>query len=83
MNKDKKNYSYSVYYEAVPEGGYVAFAPALPGCHTQGETLEEAESNIKEAIEVYLESMLKHQSKLPLETRSFQGVVQIPVPLSV
>ena len=45
-----KNFSYSVYYEQAPEGGYVAFVPALPGCHTQGETLEEAERNVKEAI---------------------------------
>lgn len=83
MQKNKKIYSYYVYYEAVPEGGYVAFAPALPGCHTQGETLEEAENNIKEAIEVYLESVLKRQNKLPRETRSFQGMVQIPIPSSI
>jgi predicted RNase H-like HicB family nuclease len=38
--------SYSVFYEQAPEGGYVASAPALPGCHTQGETLEEAERNV-------------------------------------
>ena len=62
MNKNiKKVYSYSVFYEAVPEGGYVAFAPALPGCHTQGETLEETENNIREAIEVYLESLMAHK----------------------
>ena len=52
--------SYSVFYEQVPEGGYVAFVPALPGCHTQGETLEETEGNVKEAIELYLESLRAH-----------------------
>ena len=36
-------FAYSVFYEQAAEGGYVASAPALPGCHTQGETLEEAE----------------------------------------
>jgi predicted RNase H-like HicB family nuclease len=41
-----KNFSYSVYYEQAPEGGYVAFVPALPGCHAQGETLEETERNV-------------------------------------
>lgn len=46
-----------IYYEQAPEGGYVAFVPALPGCHTQGETLEEAEHNVKEAIALYLESL--------------------------
>ena len=83
MNKNiKKVYSYSVFYEAVPEGGYVAFAPALPGCHTQGETLEETEKNIKEAIELYLESLMIHKESIPQEIRSFQGKVDVPVSLS-
>ncbi|OGZ40303.1 MAG: hypothetical protein A3I20_00045, partial [Candidatus Portnoybacteria bacterium RIFCSPLOWO2_02_FULL_40_15] len=64
---NKKIYSYSVFYEAVLEGGYVVFAPALPGCHSQGETLEEAEKNIKEAIEVYLESLADHREPIPEE----------------
>jgi len=55
--KRRKILSYSVFYEQVPEGGYVAFVPALPGCHTQGETLEETEDNVKEAIELYLDSL--------------------------
>lgn len=38
-------------------GGYVALVPELPGCHTQGDTLEEVMSNIKEAIELYLETL--------------------------
>jgi predicted RNase H-like HicB family nuclease len=32
-------------------GGYVAFVPALPGCHTQGDTLSEVMENVKEAID--------------------------------
>ena len=83
MNKKiKKVYSYSVFYEAASEGGYVAFAPALPGCHTQGETLEETEKNIKEAIELYLESLILHKESIPQEIRSFQGKVDVPVSLS-
>ena len=74
----KKIYSYSVFYEAAAEGGYVAFVPALPGCHTQGETLEEAEANIKEAIEAYLESVADADDKVPEESKSFQGVVKVP-----
>ena len=57
MKTEKKIYSYSVFYEADSEGGYSAFVPALPGCHTQGETVEETEKNVKEAIEAYLESI--------------------------
>jgi predicted RNase H-like HicB family nuclease len=40
-NRAAKTFSYSVFYEQATEGGYVALVPALPGCHTQGETLEE------------------------------------------
>ncbi|MFZ2715809.1 MAG: type II toxin-antitoxin system HicB family antitoxin, partial [Minisyncoccia bacterium] len=42
-------------YEPAEEGGYVASAPSLPGCYSQGETLEETKKNIQEAIGVYLE----------------------------
>ncbi len=77
--KSKKIYAYSVFYEAVPEGGYVAMVPALPGCHTQGETLEEAERNITEAIELYLESLAVHKEPVPEEVKSFQGTVRVPV----
>lgn len=35
--------------------GYDAHVPALPGCHSQGETLKEALENIKDAILTYLE----------------------------
>ncbi len=37
------------------EGGYWAEVPALPGCFSQGEEIEETKENIKEAIEGYLE----------------------------
>jgi predicted RNase H-like HicB family nuclease len=36
------------------EGGFWAEVPALPGCFTQGETREELESNVREAIDAYL-----------------------------
>lgn len=37
------------------DGGYIASVPELPGCHTQGETMEEVLSNVREAIELYLD----------------------------
>jgi len=39
------------------EDGYYAYAPELPGCHSQGTTFEEADSNIREAIDLYLETL--------------------------
>lgn len=38
------------------EGGFWAEVPALPGCRTQGETVEEIEENLKEAIALWLEA---------------------------
>ncbi len=38
-------------------GGYVVSCPAIPGCHSQGDTVEEALENIKEAITACLESL--------------------------
>jgi len=37
--------------------GYFAHCPALPGCHTQGESLDETIANIREAVELYLETL--------------------------
>ncbi len=39
------------------EGGYHVYAPDLPGLHTQGENLEEAEANAREALELYIEAL--------------------------
>ena len=78
----KKIHSYSVLYEADPSGGYAAFAPALPGCHTQGETLEEAERNIAEAIGLYLECLVADKESIPEENKSFYGMVNVPVPIA-
>ena len=77
-----KSVSYSVIYEEAPEGGYVAFVPTLPGCHSQGETVEEAEKNVHEAIELYLESLETHGEEIPEEKRIFQGKVDVKFPLS-
>ncbi|MAG02315.1 HicB family protein [Candidatus Pacearchaeota archaeon] len=41
--------------EEAEEGGFTVHVPSLPGCISQGDTLEEAINNIKEAIELYLD----------------------------
>ena len=47
------------------DGFIVASCPALPGCHSQGRSREEALSNIKEAIEGVIASMREHGEALP------------------
>ncbi len=43
-----------VILEPSDEGGYTAYLPSLPGCISEGETIEESLANIREAIELYL-----------------------------
>ena len=42
--------------EPAEEGGYTVYVPFLPGCVSEGDTLEGAVGNIKEAVELYLET---------------------------
>jgi predicted RNase H-like HicB family nuclease len=44
-----------VVLEPSEEGGFTVYVPSLPGCVSEGETEEEAISNIREAIELYME----------------------------
>ena len=44
-----------VILEPSDEGGFTVYVPSLPGCISEGESVEEALENIKEAIELYLE----------------------------
>lgn len=60
-------YQYTVLFEPAEEGGYIVHVPALPGCVTQGETLEEARAMAREAILGYLESLRKHGEEIPRE----------------
>ncbi|MBI2304913.1 MAG: type II toxin-antitoxin system HicB family antitoxin [Chloroflexi bacterium] len=62
-----EKHHYTVILEREEDGGYHAFCPSLKGCHTQGDTLEEALANVREAIEAYLESLQKHGEAVPVE----------------
>ena len=39
------------------ENGYYVYCPELPGCHSQGDNFEDAKANIREALDLYLETM--------------------------
>jgi predicted RNase H-like HicB family nuclease len=68
---------YTVILEREDDGGYHAFAPALKGCHSQGDTLEEARANIQEAMEAYLESLKAEGQPAPVE-----DIVIVPVEIA-
>jgi predicted RNase H-like HicB family nuclease len=52
---EKTNYDFNVIIEQDEEGIYVASAPEIQGCYTQGKTLQEVLERIREAIEVCIE----------------------------
>ncbi|MBV9868435.1 MAG: type II toxin-antitoxin system HicB family antitoxin [Abitibacteriaceae bacterium] len=54
-----------VILHAEEDGGYSVSCPALPGCHSQGDTFEEALENINEAAELYLEVVAEQASQSP------------------
>ena len=56
---------YNVFLEPDPDGGYVAVIPALPGCYSQGETVEEALANAREAILLTIEDMRERGEPIP------------------
>jgi predicted RNase H-like HicB family nuclease len=58
---------YTVVLEQEDDGGFVASAPTLPGCVSQGDTRAEALVNIREAIELYLEDCRDAGDPVPTE----------------
>ena len=66
--------TYNVELEPQKEGGYTVTVPALPGCISEGDTLEQALENIKDAIEGYLKVLAKHNRKIPVEFSEFHNV---------
>lgn len=58
---------YTVILEQEQDGGYVASVPALPGCVSQGDNRDEALSNIREAIDLYVEDCRVAGDPIPKE----------------
>ena len=70
-------YKAVAYIEKDPETGlYVAIVPGIPGAHTQAETLDELQENLKEVVELCLEEMdAEARDQLP----EFVGLQQVEV----
>lgn len=65
--------TYTVKIEAAEEGGYWAYVPALPGCFTQGKTLEEVIAMAKDAIEGFIEMLTELGKPIPIEKTHSRG----------
>ena len=69
--------NYTVVIEKGRESGDVASVPVLRGCVSQGETRDEALSNVREAIEAYVDALL--EDNLPLPTEEGKEFVELQV----
>ena len=58
-------HNYKIFLSKEDEGGYVVTVPALPGCITQGDTIDEALAMAKEAIELYVEELQSRGEPIP------------------
>lgn len=75
-----KVYDFKVFLEHESDaGGYVVKCPSLPGCYSQGETVEDALENIKEAILLCLEDMQAQKHPIPDTSRTFVGSVVVTI----
>ena len=76
--------NYTVRIHTAEEGGFWAEVPALPGCLTQGETLDEVTAMAKDAIVGYLASLVSHGEQIPLEEKeNWVGTLDVQVPAPV
>jgi predicted RNase H-like HicB family nuclease len=58
-------------------GNYSAYSPDLPGCVATGETREEAEQNMREAVELHLQGLVEDKLPIP-ESHSFASFIAVP-----
>ena len=69
-------YTYTIILEPDPEeGGYTVTVPALPGCVTQGETIEEAIVMAKDAIRLFIETLMAQGQLVPQEHEHPQAII--------
>ncbi|MFB2972189.1 type II toxin-antitoxin system HicB family antitoxin [Aerosakkonema sp. BLCC-F183] len=79
------NLQYPVTLYPDPEGGYVAQIKDLPGCLTQGETLDETMVNINEARELWIETAYESGDDIPLPSteENYSGKLLLQMPKSL
>lgn len=79
-NKKKalmKKYCYTVILSPQPEGVFTVTVPALPGCITEGRTRAEAVRNAREAIELYIETLIEDGEPLPQDAKPFTEIIHL------
>ena len=71
---------YNIVLRPEPEGGFTVMVPALPGCVTYGRNLRHAKRMAREAIALYLESLVADGERVPAPGDTLMGDVEVPLP---
>ncbi len=74
-----KIYDYKVIIEPDDSGGYVVSCPSFSGCYSQGDTIEGAIANIREAILLCIEDIEEESEEIPDPSRSLIATVMVEV----
>ena len=72
MKEIFKMYTYKIRLHKEPEGGFTVNVPALPGCITYGEDVDEAIAMAKEAIELYIEELKDRGETIPDDSNTLE-----------
>ncbi len=69
--------NYKILLRNEPEGGYTVMVPSLPGCVTFGDTIEESIKCAKDAIQLYIESLIEHGEEIPTEEKTLEYTLTV------
>jgi antitoxin HicB len=72
-------YTYKIHMHKEEEGGFTVTVPALPGCITYGENVDEAISMAKEAIGLYIEELQERGEAIPDDTNTLEYSINLEV----
>lgn len=71
--------TYKVFIKKGEDGKFVASVPSLPGCYSQGETIDQARENIEEAVKGYLKVVKKYGDKISSDdTQTLETTLYVP-----
>jgi len=74
----QKILKYDVLFEEQEVGGFTVTVPSLPGCISEGDTFEEAKTNIADAIKLYVEDLDADGEEIPLDNKAvYIGQIEI------
>lgn len=70
-------YTYKIHLHKEADGGFTVSVPALPGCITYGENVDEAIAMAKEAIELYIEELQERGEAVPDDSNTLEYFINL------